>query len=71
MQHLAFDCCELQVAEGVSKDILNEYGGVDALFAKRLADVPAEVHQVDIFQAESTDTGDTSYGVSPKLYSVM
>jgi len=34
----------------VSKDILNECGGVDALLAKRFADVPAEVHQVNAFE---------------------
>jgi len=28
----------------VSKDTLNECGGVNAFLAKRLADVPAEVH---------------------------
>ena len=35
--------------QGVSKDFLNECGGVDAPFAECLADVPAEVHQVDAF----------------------
>ena len=55
----------------MSKDSLNECGGVDAPFAECFANVPAEVHQVDAFQAESTDTGDTSRGVSLKLYSVM
>jgi len=35
----------------VSKDILNECGGVDAPFAECLADVPAEVHQVDAFES--------------------
>jgi len=28
----------------VSKDTLNKYGGMDALFAECFADVPAEVH---------------------------
>ena len=50
MRHLAFDCCDLQVAEGVSKDTLNECGGVDAPFAECLADVPTEVHKVDAFE---------------------
>jgi len=35
----------------VSKDFLNECGGVDAPFAECLADVPAEVHQVDAFES--------------------
>ena len=51
--------------------MLNKCGSADALLAESFADVPAEVHQVDTFQAESTDTGDTSRGVSPKLYSAM
>ena len=38
------------VAESVSKDTLNECGGVDALFAESFANVPAEVHQVDTFE---------------------
>ena len=50
VRHLAFDCCDLQVAESVSKDTLNECGSVDALFAKCFADVPAEVHQVNAFE---------------------
>jgi hypothetical protein len=33
----------------VSKDTLNECGGVDTLFTECFADVPAEVHQVDAF----------------------
>ena len=36
--------------EGVSKGILNECGGVDALFAECFADVLTEVHQVDAFE---------------------
>ena len=34
----------------MSKDTLNECGGVDTLFAECLADVPTEVHQVDTFE---------------------
>ena len=50
MRHLALDGRDLQVAEGVSKDTLNECGGVDAPFAECFADVPAEVHQVNAFE---------------------
>ena len=50
VRHLALDCRDLQVAEGVSKDILDKCGGMDALFAECLADVSAEVHQVDAFE---------------------
>ena len=64
VRHLAFDCCDLQVAESVSKDFLNECGGVDSPFAECFADVPAEVHQVNaFFNAEPIDTGDTSHKV--------
>ena len=50
MRHFAFDGRDFDIAEGVSKDSLNESGGVDASFAECLADVPAEVHQVDAFE---------------------
>ena len=50
MRHLTLNGWGLQVAEGVSKNILDKCGGVDAPSAECLADVPAEVHQVDAFE---------------------
>ena len=50
MGHFTLDGWDFDVTQGVSKDMLNECGGVDALFAECLADVPAEVHQVNTLE---------------------
>ena len=50
MRHLTLNGWDLQVAEGVSKNILDKCSGVDALFTECLADVPAGVHKVNTFE---------------------
>ena len=68
MRHLTLNGWDLQVAESVSKDILNECGGVNAFLAECFADIPAEVHQVDAFECRINRYGRyLAWGVAQTL----
>ena len=50
MRHFTFNSGYLQVTEGIGKDILNECGCVNALFAERFTNIPSKVHYINAFK---------------------